>query len=66
MSQAEVMHYLSKHRKKWYSSNDIAKGLDAPIINVMTNLKKLRKFNFVEYKHPLSPSMNYLYKYKKN
>lgn len=47
MSQAEVIEFLQKQRRKnpdkWWSSKEIAKALDMGVGTVITNLGRIRK-----------------------
>ena len=43
MGQQEVYSFLKGNPGKWYTSKDIADGLDVSLGSVTNNLKKLRK-----------------------
>ncbi len=64
MGQQEVYNFLKKHREKWYTSKQIAKGLGVSLGSVTNNLKKLRQSKEILYKEsPVRKNM-YLYKFK--
>jgi Mn-dependent DtxR family transcriptional regulator len=50
MGQQEVYDFLKKHKRKWFTSKEIAKGLSVSIGSVTNNLKKLRKTNSIKHK----------------
>ncbi len=43
MGQQEVYTFLKNHKGKWYTSKQIAQGLNVSLGSVTNNLKKLRK-----------------------
>ena len=43
MGQQEVFNFLKKNKGRWFTSKDIARGLNVSLGSVTNNLKKLRK-----------------------
>lgn len=68
MGQQEVYDYLKKHRGRWFTSKEIAAGLNASVGSVTTSLKKLRDSSAVdsEYRHRIASSRKnaYIYRFK--
>lgn len=62
MGQQQILDFL-RGNKGWYSSKEIAKGIQIGVSSVIGSLKKLRKTNFLKFKrkereyiyHSLSP-----------
>lgn len=64
MGQQEVYNFLKKNHSQWFTSKQIAKGLQVSLGSVTNNLKKLRQSKEILYKEsPLRKNM-FLYKYK--
>ena len=49
MGQQEVYDFLKKHRSKWHTSKEIAKGLKSSVGSVTTCLKKLRDSSAIDF-----------------
>ena len=64
MGQAEVLEFFEKHPGKWHSSSDIRQQIGGTLSAVSLALKKLRQFDFVEYREMRNPQKSYLYKSK--
>ena len=62
MGQQEVYDFLKNHQRKWFTSKDIALGLNVSIGSVTNNLKKLRKAGAVKFKFY---NNKYYYMFKK-
>ena len=62
MGQAEVLEFFEIHPGKWHTSQDIRQNIGGSLSSVSLALKKLRKFDFVEYKEIRNPQKSYLYK----
>jgi hypothetical protein len=50
MGQQEVYDFLKAHPNKWFTSKEISEGICISIGSTTVCLKKLRKYNEVQYK----------------
>jgi len=50
MSQTQVIQFLKKNKRKWFTSRAIAENLKASQNRITENLRKLLKFKFVKRK----------------
>jgi hypothetical protein len=50
--QADALDFLEKHKRKWFSSKQIWKGIGCKITvsTLICNMKRLRKGNSVDWK----------------
>lgn len=64
MGQQEVYNFLKKNRSKWFTSKEIASGLDVSLGSVTNNLKKLRQSKEIMFKESPERKNMYLYKFK--
>jgi Mn-dependent DtxR family transcriptional regulator len=64
MGQQEVYEFLKKNKRKWFTSKEIAKGLNVSLGSVTNNLKKLRSSKEILYKESSKRKNMYWYKFK--
>ena len=67
MGQQEVYTLLKKHKRKWFTSREIASKLSASVGSVTTCLKKLRDSAAVSFKYPSKSAQgknSYIYKFR--
>jgi biotin operon repressor len=50
MTQEDALMYLKKHKDKWHTSADIAKGLNISSNSIHNCMARLRKSGFIRFK----------------
>ena len=64
MSQSQVLEFLKRNQGKWFTSSQIAKGLNIHPNSITANLSKLRKTRWIEFNGRGLSNKPYLYKYR--
>tara|TARA_R100000750_G_C2326738_1_gene88498 strand:+ start:139 stop:333 length:195 start_codon:yes stop_codon:yes gene_type:complete len=63
MSQQETYEFLKRNSNKWYSAEQISLELGHSTNAVRTNLMKLRRTEWIEFKDGVVGKKPYLYRY---
>ena len=65
MGQSDVLNFFEKHPDRWFTSFEIKDNIGISHGSVTTALRKLRKYDLIEYEEKRVPALSYIYRAKK-